>query len=53
MARLTSHLHNSTPERLGGLALGTLVGYFSVLRGGPEPVFAEVWVGPFMRNTAQ
>lgn len=32
------HLHSDTAECLGGLASGTLVDHFSVLRGGPEPV---------------
>lgn len=32
MERMASDLHDDTTECLGGLALGILVGYFSVLR---------------------
>lgn len=39
------HLHSDTAECLGGLASGTLVDHFSVLRGGPEPVFSGGGVG--------
>lgn len=47
------HLHNDTAECLGGLALGTLVDHFSVVRGGPEPVFSGGGVGPFIQIKEQ
>lgn len=50
MARMASDPHDDTAECLGGLAFGTLVGYFSGLRGGPEPVFSGGGVGRLMRT---